>query len=429
MEDLGSVCPFVQILDLLVPQTVGYVEDALRILDRPMAEQVIEVPKISSHRVLLVLEFLSRRRWNSWWKCRPCCLLRASLCRSPSRSSTLQFRRVGVASGVFMVFSQNRVSSTAQTAEQLVDIPFSGGGLSGSFPGQSTTARTIEQIVDIPSGGGLGQGSPSSAGRADEDFTGVVRTFSPWKNVRSAGQVVSAQLGEHVSSSTLSAHQMARAGEPVDSDGSIEWVKLHVGETDQTNYWNRRSGATTWRAPAGVKVVWTGGRTVTLPSVFPMPALAVEYTALAPTVISSPAPILEYLAPAPAAVPVESSMPCVEQDISVEEEEYNYRGVVCYSGSCKFLDMVDYKWRSQGEGTFRLLRHSTGAKIFQLWQRRQLLTDDYISGLVLRPGQSGRSWRWRDPEFGDGPSDCRHAMRFGSPELARRVYEEWNSSS
>ena len=47
MEDLGSVCPFVQILDLPVPQTVDCVEDALRILDRPMAEQVIEVPKIS----------------------------------------------------------------------------------------------------------------------------------------------------------------------------------------------------------------------------------------------------------------------------------------------------------------------------------------------------------------------------------------------
>ena len=47
MEDLGSVCPFVQILDLPVPQAVDNVTDALRILDRPMAEQVIEVPKIS----------------------------------------------------------------------------------------------------------------------------------------------------------------------------------------------------------------------------------------------------------------------------------------------------------------------------------------------------------------------------------------------
>ena len=49
MDDLGSVCPFVQILDLLVPQTVDHVTDVLRMLDRPIAEQVIEVPKISSY--------------------------------------------------------------------------------------------------------------------------------------------------------------------------------------------------------------------------------------------------------------------------------------------------------------------------------------------------------------------------------------------
>ena len=90
----------------------------------------------------------------------------------------------------------------------------------------------------------------------------LLRFFAlfPMEKVRSAGQEVSAQLGGHVSSSTLSAHQMARAGEPADSDGSIEWVKLHVGETDQTYTWNRRSGATSWRTPAGVKVVWMGGK-------------------------------------------------------------------------------------------------------------------------------------------------------------------------
>ena len=47
MEDLGTVCPFVQILDAPVVQLVGNVADALRILDRPIAEQVIEVPTIS----------------------------------------------------------------------------------------------------------------------------------------------------------------------------------------------------------------------------------------------------------------------------------------------------------------------------------------------------------------------------------------------
>ena len=57
--------------------------------------------------------------------------------------------------------------------------------------------------------------------------------------------MVSAQLGGYVSSSTLSAHQMARVGEPADSDDSIVWVKLHVAETDKTYYWNR--------APPGAK--------------------------------------------------------------------------------------------------------------------------------------------------------------------------------
>ena len=47
MEDLGTVCPFVQILDAPVPQPVDYVMDTLRILDLPMAVQVTEVPKFS----------------------------------------------------------------------------------------------------------------------------------------------------------------------------------------------------------------------------------------------------------------------------------------------------------------------------------------------------------------------------------------------
>ena len=98
--------------------------------------------------------------------------------------------------------------------------------------------------------------------------------------------------------------------------------------------------------------------------------------------------------------------------------------MVFLSGSCEVFDVVNYKWRSQGKGTFR----SEGAEFFQFWWRKRLLTDDYISGLVLRPGQSGRTWRWHDPEYADGPSDYRHAVRFKSREQARRFHEEWNSS-
>ena len=104
LEDLGSVCPFVQILDLPVPQMVGDVTDALRFLDRPMAEQVIEVPRISCSPCPSRSRVLSRRRRNSWWKFRLCCLSPGSR----SSSSTLQFLRV-VACGVSKVFSQCRV--------------------------------------------------------------------------------------------------------------------------------------------------------------------------------------------------------------------------------------------------------------------------------------------------------------------------------
>ena len=93
MEDLGSVCPFVQILDLPVPQMVDYVADALRILDLPMAEQVIEVPKIS---------------------CSPC----------PSRS----------------------LLPEPQSAEQLVEVPT-----------VLSPLRIAEQIVGIPVPRGRGQ--------------------------------------------------------------------------------------------------------------------------------------------------------------------------------------------------------------------------------------------------------------------------------
>ena len=46
VEDLGELAPLVQILDLPVPQLVDHVVEALRIPERPMAVQVIEVPKI-----------------------------------------------------------------------------------------------------------------------------------------------------------------------------------------------------------------------------------------------------------------------------------------------------------------------------------------------------------------------------------------------
>ena len=144
MDDLGSVCQFVQILDLPVPQTVDNVTDALRILDRPMAEQVMEVPKIS---------------------CSPC----------PSRSPIPEPQSAEQLVEVPTVLSPTRIA--LQIAEQIVDTPVPRGRgkrrVQGFFPEQSSTAtpsveriseRTVEQNVDISSGAGLGQRASSSAG-------------------------------------------------------------------------------------------------------------------------------------------------------------------------------------------------------------------------------------------------------------------------
>ena len=135
MEDLGELAPLVQILDLPVPQMVDYVADALRILDRPISEQVIEVPKIS---------------------CSPC----------PSRSPIPEPQSAEQLVEVPTVLSPTRIA--LMIAEQIVSTPVPRGRGQGFLPEQSSTAisssgkciseRTVEQIVDISPGGGLGQG-------------------------------------------------------------------------------------------------------------------------------------------------------------------------------------------------------------------------------------------------------------------------------
>ena len=47
VEAFGGLAPLVQILDAPVLQLVDYVAEALRLLDRPIAEQVIAVPTVS----------------------------------------------------------------------------------------------------------------------------------------------------------------------------------------------------------------------------------------------------------------------------------------------------------------------------------------------------------------------------------------------
>ena len=138
VEDLGELAPLVQILDLPVPQTVDYVADAVRILDFPIAEQVIEVPRIS---------------------CSPC----------PSRSPIPEPQSAEQLEEVPTVLSPKRIA--LQIAEQIVDTPVprgrGEGRVQGFLPRQSSTAtpsaeeriseRIVEQFV-----------FPSSAKRTSE---------------------------------------------------------------------------------------------------------------------------------------------------------------------------------------------------------------------------------------------------------------------
>ena len=138
----------------------------LKIVDLFVPVQEVEVPKISSlscpppHRVL------------------------------PEPQSAEQLVEVPT------VLSPLRIAE--QIAEQIVLIPVPQGRVQGFLPKQGSTAtpssleriseQIVEQIVDISPGGGLGQGSASSAGAADEDFTLVFSQFSPWEKVLGAGR-------------------------------------------------------------------------------------------------------------------------------------------------------------------------------------------------------------------------------------------------
>ena len=150
MEQFGELAPMVQIPDALVPQTVDKLEDVLKIVDLFVPVQEVEVPKISSlycpppRRVL------------------------------PEPQSAEQLAEVPT------------VLPPLRIAEQIVGIPVPRGLVQHFLTEQSSTAtpsleriseQNVEQIVDISPGGGLGQGSASSAGAADEDFTGVFRIF------------------------------------------------------------------------------------------------------------------------------------------------------------------------------------------------------------------------------------------------------------
>ena len=86
--------PYVQILDTPVPQMVDSAMDFFVAWTCRLPSRLSTCPlSPRRHPVLLVWLFPSRSWWNSWWKCRLCCLLPFSNSGLPS-SSVLRFRVV-----------------------------------------------------------------------------------------------------------------------------------------------------------------------------------------------------------------------------------------------------------------------------------------------------------------------------------------------
>ena len=243
LEDLGSVCPVVQIRDLPVPHMMDQlaellnleedVLDAGRLVDRflQVPELVIEVPKIS-------LDVIPLR----------------TLVPEPQLAEQL------VEVPTIVSFS-----SLQRTIEQTVDIPVpqGGGGRVGvrslqGFPGQSSTAyfgadfpaATAEQNVDIPVPRGDRTLHPASTSSVlpVTASQGVFRTFPQNKKSAKVTSHSGSELPPHPSSSTAAAQL----------EDSVEWVRLREKHAGKTYFWNRRTNSTVWRAPAGVEVVWYG---------------------------------------------------------------------------------------------------------------------------------------------------------------------------
>ena len=223
--DAASALP---ILDVPVPLMGEQVVVVLHFFDAliPVAEQVIEVPKIIIERI-------------------------------PPRTLV---RDTQLLVEVPTIVSYSLLQLIM---EQNVDIPVPGGGgrlagLQGSLPGQGSTAPSVVQIVDIPGGGPRGsrprQGSLASSSfhspagsddDADEPGTGVFRTFPRLKKSAKVTLHSSPTVLRSVSSSELSAHRVPRTGPSAHSRPSDErtsfvdahghaWVRL---DTLNGSYW------------------------------------------------------------------------------------------------------------------------------------------------------------------------------------------------
>ena len=169
-----------------------------------LAEQLVEVPTNPGHALAVVASKLFTRRE-----------VRGILSGVPQgrggggARGGLQGSRAG----------QNSTAYLEQIDENPVPLGRGGGGACGGlqdFLPEQNSAAVVEQIVDIPARPGLpdfltGQGSSSSSSRlrddADEDFTGVFRTFPRSKKSPKLGSHSGSELPPESSPSTRRAYE------------------------------------------------------------------------------------------------------------------------------------------------------------------------------------------------------------------------------
>ena len=242
---LWDICPRLLLMSLCCRWWTSWWTSSLC----PVAEQVIDVPKIS-------LEDIPARR----------------LCREPQLVEQL----VEVPTVVsYTSFSQ-------RTVEQTVDNPASrgrgrSGGLQGFFPGQSTTAAAVD--ISVPRGdlqGFLpGQGSTASSSHSpdaeNEAGEGVFRTFPRLKKSAASAAIPSPIVPASVSPWTPAAYEdLDAADEPAELEDDAE--PLIEEEEDPSGwsaapsasgrpfFWHRISRRSVWKLPPGASVRKKKGR-------------------------------------------------------------------------------------------------------------------------------------------------------------------------
>ena len=299
VEGLGEFAPMVQILDAPVPPMVDYVAEALRLLDRPIAEQVIEVPTVSCSPcpsrsqvpvpltaeqlvevpTILTPTRIALRIAEQIVDIPPsACAVSGSLQGFPPEQSSAQRTASQIADipvpgrGVFdsPQGSLPEQSTAKRTASQIVDILVPGlGGSSGSLPEQSTAKRTASQIADIPV---PGRGSSGCLlGSLPEQRTTALhvaleRISERIEQIDAGGDFPSRRAGPRVvrprqRSAAAGAEQLAdivsHGPDHVDEHlpESAEWVQSS-DPNGKTFFWKRRTRVSQWKPPPGIRVVW-----------------------------------------------------------------------------------------------------------------------------------------------------------------------------